>query len=107
MDGMIGNRTYGDSTLRLTMSKAIPKDMQPGIREITSLYTSESSRGKGKASILLRKVCKEADNAGIVLLITPKPFDNGLDQAELEQFYSRHGFTKIQDTAVMMARQNG
>ena len=106
-DGMIGSRTYGDSTLRLTMSKAVPKEIQPGIREITSLYTSESSRGKGKASELLRKVCKEADNVGIVLLIVPKPFDDGLDQDALEQFYSRHGFTKIQDEPIMMARQNG
>ena len=103
---MIGARTFGDSALRLQMSKAVPEHMRKGTREITSLYTKEESRGKGKASQLLQKVCKEADNVGIVLLIAPKPFDNGLGQQELEDFYSRHGFVRINEEPILMARQN-
>lgn len=108
MNGLLGQRTYGNSSLRLTMCAAVPKEMQNRVREITSLYTKEGSRGKGSASRLMQKTCKEADNSEIVLIISPKPFDaDGLDAEALTSFYARHGFMQIQEAPLLMARQNG
>jgi GNAT superfamily N-acetyltransferase len=105
MDGMRGQRTHGNATCRLSYSQAIPAHMRGGIREITSIYVSESFRGCGDASALMKEVCNEADDNAIVLMLIPKPFDHGLDQLQLIAWYARHGFIQIQDNPILMARQ--
>lgn len=102
---MRGNRSHGAASLKLSYSQAIPVHMRGGIREITSVYTPEADRGKGEASALLKQVCEEADRAGIVLILIPKPFDAGLDELQLIAWYARHGFTQIQNNPTLMARQ--
>ena len=103
---ILGQHTNGKSALKITYPIGLPGHMRKNIREVTSLYTGNKFRGKGYASKLLQEVCISADKHAIVLLIAPKPFDNGLDQEQLISFYSRHGFVKIQDNPVLMARQN-
>lgn len=102
---MRGNRNHGGASLKLGYSMAIPAHMRGGIREITNVYTSEAKRGHGDASKLLKQVCDEADKERIVLMLIPKPFDDGLDELRLMAWYSRHGFMAIQDKPMLMARQ--
>ena len=60
----------------------------------------EANRDKGYASLLMQKVCNEADNNSIVLMLTP---NEGLDD-----FYKSFGFKHIQFIPVkLMARTHG
>ena len=85
---MRGERKYGTASLHLSVSRALPKSMRQSVRELTSLYTPMDDRRKGLASLLMKKVCNEADNKHMVLLLTP---DDGLSD-----FYKQFGFTTIQ-----------
>jgi GNAT superfamily N-acetyltransferase len=105
MDGMRGNRNHGGAALKLSYCTAVPPNMRGGIREITNIYTLESKRGQGDASRLLKEVCDEADKERMVLVIMPEPFDKGLNELELIQWYARHGFIAIQNNPTLMARQ--
>jgi GNAT superfamily N-acetyltransferase len=103
--GMRGVYTNGAASLLLSYSMAVPAHMRGRIREITNLYTDEPGRGKGDASALLKQVCEDADDNGIVLMLIPKPYDKGLDELQLIAWYARHGFTQIQNNPTLMARQ--
>jgi GNAT superfamily N-acetyltransferase len=104
--GMRGEYTHGAASLRLSYSMAMPAHMRGGIREVTNVYTLESERGKGSASALLKQVCDEADESGIVLILLPKQNDaTGLDDLRLIAWYERNGFISIQDNPILMARQ--
>ena len=94
---MRGERKHGAASLRLSVSTAIPKGMRKGIRELSHLETTEAERHKGLASMLLQKVCTEADKNKIVLMLTA---DVGM-----VEFYKRFGFKPIQHHPVtLMAR---
>lgn len=96
MDG-IGQRSHGTASLMLSLTDALPTHMRGGIRELTGLHTPETDRGQGLASMLMQKVCAEADRNKLVLLLTPA---EGLDG-----FYQQFGFIAIQQNPTLMARQ--
>jgi len=110
MDGTMkpGTRMHGPASLRLSFNTMVPANMRGGLREVTHLITPSQHRRMGYASILMQKTCAEADQAGIVLLLRPLPFDtDGMDQAQLADWYSRFGFDPIQQNPLLMARPPG
>lgn len=112
MDGMkTGNRMLGNTAYcRVRRCMALPEHMRDGTREITGLSVVSGRRNEGLATTLMHKVCREADEAGLVLVLFPQPFDGGeLDQERLIQWYSqRFGFQVIQVAPeTLMARQPG
>jgi predicted GNAT family acetyltransferase len=110
MDGMKpGTRSQGTSTLRLSFNTSVPAHLRGGLLEVSHVHTPAADRGNGQASLLLQKVCAEADRARKVLLVLPKPYDDGpLDQAALIEWYSAFGFDLIQTQPVaLMARPPG
>jgi len=109
MDGMKpGTRMHGPASLRLSFNTTIPAHMRGGLLELSHLIVPEQHRRQGYASMLMQKVCAEADAAGKVLLIMPKPYDViGMDADQLQEWYGRFGFELIQLRPVLMARQAG
>lgn len=101
-----GARMHGPASLRLSFNTAVPAHLRGGLLEITHVVTPEEERGKGYASMLLQKVCAEADAAGKVLLLNPKPYDTPqLSADELTAWYEGFGFDVIQEQpARLMAR---
>lgn len=100
----LGRRFHKQASLRIAIAEALPEDMHAGTREVVSLE-SDNPR-KGHATALLHQVCAEADIDGIVLLLMPKPFGDGMTEEQLEKWYGRFGFTTVQTVpAKLMARQ--
>ena len=100
-----GIRQHGPATLKLSFNTSVPAHMRGGLLEVTHVFTPEQHRGKGYASILMQKVCAEADEAGKVLLLMPKPYDDGPVCTErLAEWYARFGFEAIQASPLLMAR---
>lgn len=104
-----GERKSGPATCRVRQTNAVPKAMQDGIRELACLHTPAAEQGKGHATTLVRKVCKEADASNIVLMIWPKPYgdDQAMNTEQLAQWYERFGFQQIQPEPPLMARMPG
>lgn len=95
------------SSLRLTVpGDAYPPEVQQVCRELTELYTLPEFRGQGKATELLENVCKEADDAGMSLLIHVKPYDDcKMESVRLQSWYARLGFVVFQSKPeVLMCR---
>jgi predicted GNAT family acetyltransferase len=88
---------------------ALPKRLRDSTREITKVYTPASEQGKGHATELMLDVCEEADKAGLVLVLWPRPYgdDVALSGTQLESWYARFGFRVIQPEPVLMARAPG
>jgi predicted GNAT family acetyltransferase len=111
MDGMKpGTRTHGPASLRLSYSMHAPANERGNLLEVTHVETAPAERGHGAASLLLQKVCAEADAARKVLMLFPKPYGDGapLDQEQLIDWYSGFGFELIQTRpAPLMARVAG
>lgn len=81
---------------------AVPRDMQPMVREIHDLKTPAGERGKGKASFLLSGLAVEADKYGIsLLLLVDEP-----NRSKLCTLYARFGFiiTQNDSSACVMIR---
>lgn len=103
-----GLRMHGPASLKLSHNTAVPAHLRGGLLEITHVTTPEQHRKQGYASILMQKVCAEADAAGKVLILIPHPFEIAMSQAELTDWYSRYGFDVIQERpARLMARRPG
>lgn len=103
-----GTRQHGPATLKLSFNTTVPAHMRGGLLEVSHVFTPEQHRKQGYASMLLQKVCAEADKAGKVLLLMPKPYDTpALDRAQLADWYSRFGFEPIQASPIVMARRPG
>jgi len=100
---MTGDRSYEKARLRLVEPICVPEEMRPGMRELLSL--SSADRGRGHATALMHQVCQEADDNLITLILIVDPYDAGMDEKQLERWYTRFGFTPIQPTPLMMARQ--
>lgn len=81
---------------------AVPKNMQPMVREIHDIRTPELEKGKGKAKALLSGLCLEADKSGISLLLLV----NEDNRPKLVSLYSKYGFIVTQDdkSACVMIR---
>jgi len=101
-------RTYtlGPASCRVRRTQAVPAHMREGIRELASLQVPPAERGKGYATTLVHKVCRDADAAGVVLVVWPQPFgDVAMTAEQLQAWYGREfGFQVIQPEPVLMAR---
>ena len=106
-----GERGVGPASLRVRQCTALPEHMRAKTRELVNVETPFAEQGKGYATTLLHKVCREADAAGLVLVLSPQPFgDNiNLSKNQLEQWYERSfGFQVIQqEPMTLMARMPG
>lgn len=103
-----GIRQHGPATLKLSFNSTVPANLRGGVLELTHLIVPSQHRGQGYASLLLQKVCAEADEAGKVLLLMPKPYgDAPMDRDALQGLYERFGFEVIQERPVLMARRPG
>ena len=104
----IGPREYKQASLRIALAEGLPVEMRPMTREIVGVQSK--SPHNGHATALMHQTCAEADKWWMTLILHVKPFSDGLTQEQLEKFYSRFGFVKIQDAAddgrpaVLMAR---
>jgi GNAT superfamily N-acetyltransferase len=100
----IGERFYKSASCRIAIPEGFPEDMHDGMREVVAI--AATNQRKGHATALLHEVCREADIAGIVLLLRPEPFADGMDAEQLAKWYGRFGFVQIQaEPVVLMARQ--
>lgn len=108
-----GDRSIGPATLRIRQCNALPLHMRAQTRELREFTTARDEQNKGYGARLLRKVCAEADAAGITLVLWAKPYstdgeDAPMDQTSLVEWYNRFGFAVLRaDDAVMMARMPG
>ena len=104
MDGLMKTDWSNEyASLRLAMNPELPAHMER-VREVAKVWTDPEHRKQGYATELLKQVTEEADVLGFVLMLQPKEFgkSNGLKQ--LEHWYERFGFVKIQSKPVLMAR---
>lgn len=98
-----GLRYHKSASLRIAIPMGLPDDMQTDVREIVGLHATQ--QGRGEATALLHSVCAEADREWKTLFIHVEPFDDGaMDAAKLTKWYSKFGFTVIQDAPCLMAR---
>jgi hypothetical protein len=106
-----GERKVGPARCRVRQCTALPERMRAKTREVVDVETPFDEQGKGYATTLLHKVCREADAAGLVLVLSPQPFgDNiNLSKEQLTDWYERSfGFAIIQhEPMVLMARMPG
>jgi N-acetylglutamate synthase-like GNAT family acetyltransferase len=81
---------------------AVPKDMQPSVRELHNLVTPEGLKKKGLAKKLLRLACEEADASNISLLLLVSEDE----RPKLIKLYELFGFimTQNDDKACVMIR---
>jgi N-acetylglutamate synthase-like GNAT family acetyltransferase len=83
----------------------IDDSVTEGLLEVKSVKTAKPQRHQGHATRLLEDVCKEADGAKMLLVLTPEQFDNGpIGSKQLQSWYARFGFEVIQDKPVLMCR---
>lgn len=106
-----GERKVGAATCRVRQFTAVPVHLRDHTREVVNLETKAEEQGKGYATTLMHKVCREADAANMVLVLTPQPYgDNiNLSEQQLAEWYARSfGFQVIQvEPMVLMARMPG
>lgn len=100
------------ATLEIGHCALVPPKLRTKLREIVGLFVSPGARRKGRATALLDEVCGQADQHGIVLVLTviADPFSDspGLAPAALVDWYARaFGFRILPGTggAVVMARE--
>lgn len=103
-----GQRTVGAASLRVRQCVALPPNMRLTTRELVNVETPFDEQGKGYATSLMHKVCREADAAGMTLLLTPQPWGDNIrmNKEQLEDWYTRaFGFHVIQrEPMTLMAR---
>ena len=98
-----GLRTHRQASLRIAIAEGLPIEMRPNVREILSVQSSNPR--KGDATALMYQVCAEADKWWFTLLVQVLPFDDGMTMEQLQKWYGRFGFLKIQDEpCVLMVR---
>ncbi len=99
----IGIRTYKQASLRVAAADGLPEEMRALVREILSVQSANPR--KGDATALMHQTCAEADKYWFTLLVQVKPFDDGMSMEQLQKWYGRFGFVKVQDEpCVLMAR---
>lgn len=77
--------------------------MRANAREILSLQCSNPRKGYGRR--LMVEVCREADEAGMVLIVQPGQFAEGMTTEQLTRWYEGFGFMALpSEGATVMAR---
>lgn len=104
-----GKRKLQGSTLLIRPCTALPVKMRASTRELVSLHTDPAKRGQGFATSLMHRTCREADAAGVTLVLWPKSFgeEPGPDDDKLVTWYQSFGFQVIQSDPRLMARMPG
>lgn len=100
-----GPRHYRSAMCRIALCEALPEDMRDGTREILALQSSNPRKGYGRR--LMVEVCREADEAGIVLIVQPGQFADGMTTEQLAKWYEGFGFMALPkdgDAPTVMAR---
>ena len=92
-----GKYQHGPASCKLRYSPVIPPHLRGHMLEVTHVFTEESERGKGYATLMMQSLCEQASKAGKALMLMPEP--------ELVTFYALHGFEVVQKNPVLMARQ--
>lgn len=74
---------------------------------LSHLYVAPEHRKQGHAKALLKQINKEADEAGITLLLHPQAeFDDAMTTEQLIKFYAKHGYIQFQKEPLLMIRWN-
>ena len=74
--------------------------------QITELATQPFWQNEGEATRLMQEVCRRADMSNFILVLTPEPFGRKpLSAEQLEKWYGKFGFDRIQDKPVLMCRE--
>lgn len=112
MDDVMETKDHrvGPASCRIRQTNAVPERMRGRIREVCCVEVPAAEQNKGYATTLLHKVCREADEHNVVLVIWPHPFgDNiSLSKGQLIDWYrERFGFQCIQPEPYLMARMPG
>ena len=69
------------------------------------IWVAPHRRGQGIAHNILRNLVEAADEADLSVELRHEPFGNqGLQSADLEAFYNRHGFTRHRGSTEGMVR---
>lgn len=99
---MTGTIQMCGASCLLSVHPDMPDDK---VRVLSHLTTNKRQRGKGNGSKLLQRVCNKADEAGIILILTPHAYgDISLTNDKLIEWYTRHGFETIQQDPILMMR---
>lgn len=102
MDELNGSHVFGNAKCRLVPPVALPMNWRGRVSELVGLYTDEAHRCSGDASQLLHNVCRLADDADVMLILSVEN-----DSPALCSFYTRFGFLPIQAKPLLMARMVG
>jgi predicted GNAT family acetyltransferase len=109
-----GERQLGPAVCRVRRCAALPAKMQDVMREIHRLVVPDNVRHQGYGTTLMHRVCREADAAGITLVLFVGAFgrEEDMDNDALLKWYTEQfGFvvlqTKTDNTDMMLARMPG
>lgn len=104
-----GFRRVGAASCQIRAAELLPMHMRSGARMVTDVFTEPGQTGKGYATTLMHRICQEADEQKVLLILEPKPFDHAsMSQEELEVWYAvRFGFQMIQLDPMLFARMPG
>lgn len=100
----------GPASAMLSVSSVLPRHMEGRAYEVSSVFVPVDHRREGNGSNLIRTICASADMDGVMLILMVSPLNDGggvMDSGQLERWYGRFGFRKIQDDPVLMARMVG
>ncbi len=94
-----GTRRNFYARLELRHMDGIDEAAKDGLLQVLSLQTAPEHRKQGHATSLLKAVCKEADEAKKILVLSP-------DDKSLKEWYQKFGFQAIQfQPVVLMCRE--
>lgn len=94
---VLGKRNHEGASCNVRLA-AVPLSLKGSVLEINDLKTEPGMRGRGLATKLVAKICKEADLAKKLLILIA-------DNVSLEKWYNKHGFERIQDSPILMLRE--
>ena len=99
--------TRGNASVRLNpfVNDELTDDECAKLRYLSHLYVDPEHRRNGQATELIKQVIKEASEAGITLLLEPKPYqDEDISLTDLIKFYAKHGFVRLQKEPLIMVK---
>lgn len=90
----LGFKNFFDNSTVIDNNVLVEVDYFDGYLILQSIMTID--KGRGDASRVLHKICDIADEFGITIKISPKPFGTGdiLTKKQLIDWYKRFGFVK-------------
>lgn len=98
-----GLMAMGHSSLKLSPLAGMEGKQ---VLQISDLKTAPEHQNEGEATRLMEEACRRADMSQFLLVLTPARFNHGpLSDKELERWYAKFGFRRIQDKPVLMCRE--